>query len=98
MEATFSDDLFDIETAPAALERLEALSSDLESQPKDWVAVLGALPPVRARLLQTVNSTYDRRPAAIGSVHQAIVYLGFNTVKQLATRLARAAAASLPRG
>lgn len=97
MDASLSDDLFDLDTAPAALERLEALSSNLDSSPKEWVAALGTVPPVRARLLQSLNAAYDRRPAAIGSVHQAIVVLGFNTVKQLATRLARAAAASLPR-
>jgi HD-like signal output (HDOD) protein len=87
MNASFSHDLFDADTSPAALERIAALASDLDSAPKEWVAALGLIPAVSARMLQVINAAYAQLPGRIVSIHHAIVFLGFNTVKNLASRL-----------
>jgi HD-like signal output (HDOD) protein len=87
MHASFSHDLLDADTTPAALERIAVLASDLDSAPKDWVAALGMIPAVSARMLQVFNTAYAHLPRRIVSIHQAIALLGFNTVKTLASRL-----------
>ncbi|MCY7306038.1 MAG: HDOD domain-containing protein [Rhodoferax sp.] len=75
-------------TPCAAMQRIAALASDANSSPKDWVAVLGSLPDVSHRMLQIINASYSALPSRIASIHQAVVYLGFYTVKTLAMRLA----------
>ena len=72
----------------AAMQRIAALASDVDSSPKDWVAVLRSVPEVSNHMLQIINASYSGLPNRIASIHQAIVYLGFYTVRTLAMRLA----------
>ena len=73
--------------AQSHLQRIAALASDVNSSPKDWVSVLGCIPDLSGRILQIVNASYGGLHGRIATIHQAIVHLGFNTVKNLASRL-----------
>lgn len=73
--------------AGTQLERIAALARDLNSSPKDWVLALVGIPGLSSHILQVLNNSYAGLPGRIASIHQAIVLLGFNTVKQLASRL-----------
>ena len=44
-------------------------------------------PTVVRQVLQVINSSYGHLPMPIASVQQAVVYLGFNTVRNLADDL-----------
>ncbi len=68
-------------------ERIATLARDLNSSPKDWVLALSSIPGLSSHILQVLNHSYACLPRRIVSIHQAIVLLGFNTVKQLASRL-----------
>ena len=72
----------------AQIQRIAALACDLNSSPKDWVSVLKCIPELSVRILQVVNASYGCLPGHIATINQAIVLLGFNTVKNLASRLA----------
>ena len=67
--------------------RIAALANDLNSSPKDWVAALSSVPELSGRMLQVFNASYGGLPGRIASIQHAIVVLGFNTVKTLASRL-----------
>ena len=69
-------------------QRIAALACDLNSSPKDWVSVLKCIPELSGRILQVVNASYGCLPGHIATINQAIALLGFNTVKNLASRLA----------
>jgi len=65
-----------------------ALTRDANCTPKDWATVIGNHPAVTRQILKIVNSVYDFLPNPIASVQQAMVYLGFNTVKNIAGDIA----------
>ena len=67
--------------------RITALASDVNSAPKDWVAAISSIPEISNRMLQLFNTSYGGRPGRIASIQHAVVVLGFNTVKTLASRL-----------
>ena len=67
--------------------RVAALANDLNSSPKDWVAALSSAQDLSGRMLQVFNASYGGLSGRIASIQHAIVVLGFNTVKTLASRL-----------
>ena len=67
--------------------RITALASDVNSAPKDWVAAISSIPEISNRMLQLFNTSYGGRPGRIASIQHAVVVLGFNTVKALASRM-----------
>lgn len=67
--------------------RIAALAGDLNSAPKDWVAAITSIPEISNWMLQFLNTRYGALPGRIASIQQAVVVLGFNTVKTLASRL-----------
>lgn len=67
------------------VKKLVALACDVDCTPKNWAAVVSALPAVSARILQVVNDRYSYLPGKLASVRQAMGYLGFNTLRNLAS-------------
>lgn len=64
-----------------------ALTSDADCSPRDWLMVLNRRPVLRQRLLLTINDCHRAVPRPVASVSQAVVQLGFNTVRNMARTL-----------
>ncbi len=79
---------------PRSVQRVLELTNDLNSDPRDLVAVIEHDPVLVLKILKLVNSPYFGISQKITSVNHAIVTLGFNTVKNLA--LSTAAIGALP--
>jgi putative nucleotidyltransferase with HDIG domain len=73
---------------PKSVQRILELTRDVNSTPKDLVEVIDKDPVVTVKILKVVNSAYYSLPKQITSVGHAVVYLGFNTVKNLALSIA----------
>ena len=67
--------------------RIAVLARDVNSAPKEWVAAISSIPEISNWMLQFFNTSYGGRPGRIASIQHAVVMLGFNTVKTLASRL-----------
>ena len=80
---------------PKSVQRIMELTRDVNSTPKDLVEVIDKDPVVTVKVLKVVNSAYYSLPKQITSIGHAVVYLGFNTIKNLA--LSIAAIGMLPR-
>ncbi|WP_342620476.1 HDOD domain-containing protein [Rhodoferax sp. GW822-FHT02A01] len=80
---------------PQSVRKVLTLSQDINCSPKELVHVIDKDPVITVKILRVVNSSYYSIPTKITSLHHAVVYLGFNTVKNLA--LAIAAVGVLPR-
>jgi putative nucleotidyltransferase with HDIG domain len=79
---------------PDSVRKILVLTQDINCTPKELVQVIGKDPIVTVRILRVVNSSYYSLPKKIASIDHAVVYLGFNTIKNLA--LAIAAIGALP--
>jgi putative nucleotidyltransferase with HDIG domain len=80
---------------PESVHRVIELTSSLDTPPKEIVAVIEHDPILTARLLKTVNSPYFGLAREVAGIKQAVVYVGMNTVKNVAITVATAGA--LPR-
>jgi len=80
---------------PKSVHRIIELSADMNCAPKDLVQVIEHDPVITMKLLKLVNSAFFSLARSIASVRHALVYLGLNTVKNLA--LSIATVDSLPR-
>ena len=67
-----------------SVHRVIQLTSDINSDPKLLVEVIQHDPILMMRILKLVNSPYFGLAQKISSVNHAIVYIGINTVKNLA--------------
>lgn len=79
---------------PSSAQTVLELSSDIDSPSRDLVAVIEKDPVMTAKILKIINSAYYSLPNKITSVGQAVVYMGSNTIKNLA--LSFAALGALP--
>lgn len=79
---------------PKSVQRILELSRDINCSPKELVAVIEKDPVMTMKLLRALNSAYYSFPKQITSVNQAVVYLGLNTIKNMA--LSFAALGTLP--
>jgi len=79
---------------PSSVQKILELSSNINCPPKDLVVVIEKDPVMTMKILKVINSAYYSLPNKINSVAQSVVYLGINTVKNLA--LAIAAVGVLP--
>jgi putative nucleotidyltransferase with HDIG domain len=79
---------------PKSVQRILELTRDINCQPKELVMVIEKDPVMTMKLLRILNSAYYSFPKQITSVNQSVVYLGLNTVKNMA--LSFAAMGSLP--
>ncbi len=73
---------------PKSVQRVLELTRDVNSMPKDLVEVINKDPVLTVKILKVVNSAYYSLPKQITSVGHAVVYLGFNTIKNLALSIA----------
>jgi putative nucleotidyltransferase with HDIG domain len=73
---------------PKSVQRILDLTRDVNSTPKDLVEVIDKDPVVTVKILKVVNSAYYSLPKQITSIGHAVVYLGFNTIKNLALSIA----------
>ncbi|MEZ5490727.1 MAG: HDOD domain-containing protein [Gammaproteobacteria bacterium] len=79
---------------PASVQKVLALSNDINCPPRNLVDVIEKDPVMTMKILKVINSAYYSLPNRITSVSQSVVYLGINTIKNLA--LAIAAIGALP--
>ncbi|MGE5468349.1 MAG: HDOD domain-containing protein [Ignavibacteria bacterium] len=80
---------------PQSVQKILDLTRDINCLPKDLVTVIEKDPVMTMKILRVINSAYYSLPAKITSVNQSVVYLGLNTIKNLA--LSIAAVGMLPR-
>lgn len=73
---------------PKSVQRILELTRDVNSTPKDLVEVIDKDPVVTVKILKVVNSAYYNLPKQITSIGNAVVYLGFNTIKNLTLSIA----------
>lgn len=79
---------------PKSVQRILELTRDINCPPKELVMVIEKDPVMTVKLLRLLNSAYYNFPKQITSVNQSVVYLGLNTIKNMA--LSFAAMGSLP--
>ncbi len=80
---------------PKSVQKILELTRNINCLPKDLVGVIEKDPVMTMKVLKVINSAYYNLPNKMTSVNQSVVYLGLNTVKNLA--LAFAAVGILPR-
>jgi putative nucleotidyltransferase with HDIG domain len=80
---------------PKSVHRVIELTNDVNCAPKDLVQVIEHDPVITMNMLKLVNSAFFGLTKSVSSVRHAVVYLGLNTVKNLA--LSIATIHSLPR-
>ena len=73
---------------PKSVQKILELTRDVNCTPKDLVQVIDKDPVVTVKVLRVVNSAYYSLPKQITSINHAVVYLGFNTIKNLALTIA----------
>ena len=79
---------------PKSVQRILELTRDINCSPKELVSVIEKDPVLTMKLLRILNSASFGFSKQITSVNQSVVYLGLNTIKNLA--LSFAAMGSLP--
>lgn len=73
---------------PESAFRLMRLTADINCPPKDLVQAIGSDPVMTMNILKLVNSAYFSLSRHVSSVEHALIYLGMNTVKNLAISVA----------
>ena len=79
---------------PKSVQKILELSRNINCAPKDLIMVIEKDPVMTIKILKVLNSVYYSLPSKITSVNRAVVYIGINTVKNLA--LSFAAVGMLP--
>lgn len=80
---------------PKSVQRILEITRNINCLPKEVIAVIEKDPVMTIKVLRVINSAYYSLPNKINSVGQSVVYLGINTIKNLA--LSFAAVGILPR-
>jgi len=75
---------------PKSVQRILEITRDINCKPKELVMVIEKDPVMTIKLLRILNSAYYSFPDPITSVHQSVVYLGINTIKNMALSFATA--------
>jgi len=73
---------------PESVHQVMAMSSDINCSPKDMVRVIEIDPVLTMKILKMVNSAFFALSRHVASVQHALVYLGMNTIKNLAVAIA----------
>ncbi|MBF0284037.1 MAG: HDOD domain-containing protein [Magnetococcales bacterium] len=73
---------------PSSVSRVLQLTSDINCSPKELVQVIDHDPVMTVKILKLVNSAYFGLARKIISVNQAVVFVGINTIKNLALTIA----------
>jgi|GEM_PF-311576 len=69
---------------PRSVQQILELTRDINCPPKKLVEVIETDPVIAIKILRIVNSAYFSLPSKITSINQSVVYLGLNTLKNLA--------------
>jgi len=80
---------------PRSVQKVLELTRNINCMPKEIVGVIEKDPVMTMKIFKVINSAYFSLPNRITSIGQSVVYLGINTVKNLA--LGFAAVGILPR-
>jgi len=80
---------------PKSVQAILEMTRNINCLPKQLVGVIEKDPVMTVKILRVINSAYYGLPNKITSVGQSVVYLGINTIKNLA--LSFAAVGILPR-
>jgi HD-like signal output (HDOD) protein len=80
---------------PRSVQRVLELTRNINCMPKEIVGVIEKDPVMTMKIFKVINSAYFSLPNKITSVGQSVIYLGINTIKNLA--LGFAAVGILPR-
>jgi len=73
---------------PNSVHRILELAADINCAPRDVVGIIEHDPVMTVKVLKLVNSVYYSLPRQITSIGHAVVYVGLNTVKNLALSIA----------
>ena len=73
---------------PNSVRKIIELTSNIACPPKDLVQVIDTDPVLALRLLRVVNSSYYGLASRLTSVSHAVVFMGINTIKNLALSVA----------
>ena len=73
---------------PKSVQKILELTRHVECSSKDLVQVIEKDPVVTVKVLRVVNAAYYSLPKQITSINHAVVYLGFNTIKNLSLSIA----------
>lgn len=73
---------------PKSVQKILELTRHFECSSKDLVQVIEKDPVMTVKVLRVVNAAYYSLPKQITSINHAVVYLGFNTIKNLALSIA----------
>ena len=77
-----------VEASPIAsikgtVSRILALISDPAASSSDLVQLIELDPPLTAKILRVANSSYYATSKAISDIHQALIWIGFDTLKEI---------------
>ena len=73
---------------PQSVQKILEIARDVSSAPKDLVDIIDKDPVVTVKVLKVVNSAHYGLSKQITSIGHAVVYMGFNTIKNLALSIA----------
>ena len=73
---------------PKSVQKILELTRDLNCSPKVLVQVIENDPVITMKILRVLNSAYYRLPSKITSINHSVVFLGLNTVKNIALSIA----------
>lgn len=73
---------------PKSVQKILDLTRDVDCTPKDLVQVIDKDPVLTVKILKVVNSAYYSLPKQVTSINHAVVFMGFNTIKNLALGIA----------
>ncbi len=88
MNRKISDAVEKMPAFPKSVQKLLELTRDINCQPKDLVSVIETDPVMTVKILKVLNSAYYSLPNKITSINRSVVYLGINTIKNLALSIA----------
>ena len=73
---------------PKSVQRIMQLTSDINCSPTELVQVIEHDPIITTKILKLLNSAYYNLPRKISSIKRSIVYIGLNTIKNMALSIA----------
>ncbi len=82
--STLVDEIHDLPSFPAAIQRATALSQDPKATATDLAAVIQVDPALTAKILRITNSAFYGLSREISTVKEGVVILGFSAVRSLA--------------
>jgi len=73
---------------PKSVQKILQLTQDLNCSAKEVVQIIETDPVMTVKILRVLNSAYYSLPSKITGINQSVVFLGFNTIKNLALSIA----------